>query len=72
MATINGTIIEYPRKVEISTCFEDRRVVMWEEFAADNADDPQMLQDVAYWLAVNGFAHIGGGAAPLFRIRRAR
>ena len=72
MPTINGTIIEYPRKIEISTCFEDRRVVTWKDFAADNADDPQMLQDVAYWITIHGFAHVGGGAAPLFRIKRAR
>lgn len=71
MPTINGTIIETPRNIEISTCFEDKRVVTWEEFSADNADDPQMLQDVAYWVAVQGMAHVGGGAGPLFRIRRA-
>lgn len=71
MPIINNTRVRYPRKVEISTCYEDRRVVTWAEFAADNADDPQMLRDVAYWIHTHGFAHIGGGAAPLFRISRA-
>lgn len=71
MAKFNGVTLRPPRWIEISTCYEDRRVVPWAEFANDNAHDPDMVRDVAYWLTVQCIAHIGGGAAPLFRIKRA-
>lgn len=71
MPTIGNTILETPRLIEISTCFEDKRVVKWADFAADNAHDPETVHYVAFWLATQGIAHVGGGAAPLFCIRRA-
>ena len=37
----------------------------WGEFATVNADDPDMLADVAEQIAEHNYAEIGGGAAPL-------
>jgi hypothetical protein len=68
--TIRNTILEYPRRIALPAEPFGVRIFDWDEFAADNADDPEMVDDVAIQIAVHGYANIGGGAGPLITIRR--
>ena len=40
----------------------------WGQFSTINADDRDMLVDIASQLTALNYAEIGGGAAPLIRI----
>lgn len=69
---IANTIHKYPLAVEMRC--EDDEIPVWERMTwADFAEaNPDLTEWVGLEIATRGTCTVGGGAAPLFTIRRAR
>lgn len=73
---IPGFIVEYPRRVEfkaqsdLSDCRVPFTATSWAAFVAENEFGRDEADALALRLAITGSALFGGGAAPVFYIRK--
>lgn len=72
MTYIANTIHHFPLAVEVC-CDDDERLVWERQTWSDFADaNPDIADWVGLQIATHGTCKVGGGAAPLYTVRRAR